>query len=80
MPAFSPFVIADNGELTPTAISFQEWLVEAYRCKIQQDSRTDGLTISRLVTDFRHRLKIAVQIALAAGLGVMIAAAGQQLP
>ena len=76
-PSFSPFALADNGELGPSAISFQEWLVERYRKHLlTEPPRIDGLTPQALVRFFRHRLKLSVQFALASGYGAMLNAAG----
>jgi len=78
IPAFIPFALADNGELAPAALEFQEYLVDCFRRKCSKDGpRDDGQTISQLITDYRHRLKLSVQFALASGVGAMITAAGQ---
>ena len=67
---------------SPTSESFhlqlQEWIVEQYRRKCAADkSRTDGYSTSDLVRQFRHKFKIDIQFAIAAGLGAMIQAAHQ---
>jgi hypothetical protein len=81
VPQFTPFALADNGELTPTSLALQEWIVQAYRRKTQAEGpRADGLQVSQLVVSFRHRLKLAVQFALASGVGAMINAAGRYRP
>ena len=65
-------------QLAPEATALQEWLVEQYRRKcVKHGRRSDGLTSGDLVRQFRHRLKVNVQLAIAAGLGNMIQAAGQ---
>ena len=77
LPTFVPFVVSDLGELAPSAVDLQEWLVNQYRLRcIKLGPRSDGCTTSDLVRSFRHRLKIGVQTAIAAGLGSMIQAAG----
>jgi len=78
IPKFHPFVVSDCGELAPRAYDLQEWLVEQYRLKCAKAGpRADGCTAPDLVREFRHKLKVAVQVAVAAGLGSMICAAGQ---
>ena len=55
-----------------------EWLVDQYKKKcVKQGSRADGCSTNELVRQFKHRLKIGIQLAIAAGLGAMIQAAGQ---
>jgi endogenous inhibitor of DNA gyrase (YacG/DUF329 family) len=77
-PKFYPFVVSDCGELAPKAYDLQEWLVEQYRIKCANAGRrADGCTTADLVRQYRHKLKVAVQVAVAAGLGAMICAAGQ---
>jgi hypothetical protein len=78
IPRFLPFVVSDCGELSPTANEVEEWLVEQYRRKVLKcKDRADGCTTSELVHRFRHKLKIGVQEAIAAGLGSMILSAGR---
>ena len=78
LPTFIPFAVSDIGELSPAASDLQEWIVEQYRRKCAKDkSRADGLSTSDLVRQFRHKFKIDIQFAIAAGLGAMIQAAGQ---
>ena len=73
-----PFVVSDFGELSPAATDLQEWLVDQYKKKcVKQGSRADGCSTNELVRQFKHRLKIGIQLAIAAGLGAMIQAAGQ---
>ena len=78
LPSFVPFIVSDFGEISPAAADLQEWLVDQYRKKCaKQGSRADGYTTCVLVKQFRHKLKIGVQLAIAAGLGSMIQSAGQ---
>ena len=81
LPTFCPFVVSDFGELAPTAVDLQEWLVNQYRQRcIKQTKharRSNGCSTEDLVQQFRHKLKIGVQFAVASGLGNMIQAAGQ---
>jgi hypothetical protein len=77
-PTFSPFALADNGELGTPASHCQEWIVEHYRRSLTRDpQRLDGITIPQLVRDFRHELKMNVLFALVAGFGATLNAAGQ---
>jgi hypothetical protein len=78
LPTFAPFAVSDFGELSPAATDLQDWIVEQYRRKLAQNPRrSDGCSTSDLVRQFRHKLKISVQLAIASGLGAMIQAAGQ---
>jgi hypothetical protein len=76
-PAFHPFVISDCGEVGPAGVQLQEWLVGCFRSRIADVPRTDGLKLPDLLRDFRRRLKLTIQFALAAGIGAMINTAGQ---
>ena len=81
IPQFTPFVLADNGEMIPSSLTLQEWIVDAFRRKCQREGPwADGTSIGHSVTGFRHRLKLAVHFALASGMGVMINAAGRFRP
>ena len=78
LPTFTPFAVSDFGELSPAATDLQEWIVEQFRRKCAKDkSRADGCSTSDLVRQFRHKFKVDIQFAIAAGLGAMIQAAGQ---
>jgi hypothetical protein len=78
LPTFAPFVVSDFGELSPAATDLQEWIVEQFRRKcVKNKCRTDGCSTSDLVRQFRHKFKVDIQFAIAAGLGAMIQAAGQ---
>ena len=75
LPTFTPFAVSDIGELSPAASELQEW---KYRRKCAKDkSRADGCSTSDLVRQFRHKFKLDIQFAIAAGIGAMIQAAGQ---
>ena len=77
-PTFSPFIVSDYGDLSPGAVDLQEWIVDQYRKKcVAESPRSDGCSPKELVQSFRHRLKIGVQLAIAAGMGEMIHSAGQ---
>ncbi len=77
LPVFAPFAVSDFGELSPAATDLQEWIVEQYRRKCSKEKRLDGCSTSDLVRQFRHKFKCGIQLAIAAGLGAMIQAAGQ---
>ncbi len=77
IPTFAPFVVSDCGELGPKAFDVQEWIVSQYRLKCcKEGRRADGCTTVDRVRQFRHRLKMGVQVAVACGLGTMIQFAG----
>jgi len=64
--------------MAPAAGDLQEWLVNQYKVKCEQaGKRADGCKPADLVRDFRHRLRIGVQMAVAAGCGEMLCRAGQ---
>jgi len=78
LPTFTPFAVSDLGELSPAATELQDWIVEQYRRKCAKDKdRKDGCSTADLVRQFRHKFKVDIQFAIAAGLGAMIQAAGQ---
>jgi hypothetical protein len=77
MPTFHPVVCSDFGELGPAAIQLQEWIVGAYRRRIANDPRTNGISDEQMTKDFRNGIKTGMQFAVAAGLGAMILAAGR---
>jgi hypothetical protein len=78
IPSFVPFVFSDSGQLSPRATELQEWIVDQYkRACLKNGPRADGRTTTELVRIFRQRFRLKVQLAIAAGLGNMIQAAGQ---
>jgi hypothetical protein len=77
-PTFFTFAMSDYGEMAPVAVEFQEWLVSQYRSKCEREGRrADGCKTLDLVHDFRHRLCIGIQLAVASGCGEMLRRAGQ---
>jgi hypothetical protein len=77
-PTFSTFAVSDYGELAPVAADLQEWLVHQFRLNCERGGkRADGCKTLDLVRDFRHRLRIGIQLAVAAGCGEMLCRAGQ---
>ena len=77
-PTFSTFAVSDYGEMAPAAIDLQEWLVGQFRAKLEHDGRrADGCKPVDLVQSFRQRLRLGVQLAIAAGCGEMLRRAGQ---
>ena len=78
VPVFSTFAMSDYGELAPAALELQEWLVSQFRAKCEATpKRDDGLKPLDLVRDYRFRLQLGVQLALAAGFGEMCYRAGK---
>jgi hypothetical protein len=77
MPSFTPYAVSNFGELSPAAVELQAWLTDQYRFKCADDSaRADGVTVQERVRIFRHKLLIRTLLAVAAGIGSMICAAG----
>ena len=73
-----PFIVSDCGEVAPIAIELQEYLVDCYKRRCTKEGkRADGCKVLDLVRNFRDRFKLSIQVAIAAGLGGMINAAGQ---
>ena len=76
-PIFAPFAMSSTGDFGPEACLLLEWLIAQFRLSCSRDgSRADGLTTKERVTDFRHRLTLDLQFAMAIGNGNMICAAG----
>ena len=64
--------------MAPVATELQEWVVNQYRIKIEQEGkRDDGCKSADLVRSFRNRLRIGIQMAIASGCGEMLCRAGQ---
>jgi len=77
-PVFATFAVSDYGEMAPVATELQEWVVNQYRIKIEQEGkRDDGCKLADLVRSFRNRLRIGIQMAIASGCGEMLCRAGQ---
>ena len=75
-PTFSTFAVSNYGEIAPVALDLQEWIVHQFRVKCEKDgARDDGCKVIDLTREFRHRLRIGVQLA-AAGCGEMLCRAG----
>jgi len=69
--------MSSTGELGPDADILQEWIVDQFRMKCKRaPSRADGIPAKELVQDFRHKLKLNLQFAMAIGMGNMITQAG----
>src|SRR5206468_1481012 len=78
VPNFMPFVVSSLGDLAPKAFEVQEWLVSQYKRKCHSEGpRLDGCTVAERVREFRHSLKLGIQVAVAVGTGTMIQAAGR---
>ena len=74
-PQFSTFCVSDFGELSPSAIILLDWLVDQRRSLAA--ARADGLKPLDIVRVFKHKLRIGIQMAIAAGSGEMFYGAGQ---
>jgi hypothetical protein len=60
------------------ATDLLEWIVFQFRGKCEREGpRADGCKVLDLVRDFRHRLRIGLQLAIAAGCGEMLHRAGR---
>ena len=77
-PTFSAFIVSDFGELSPVAQELLEWIVSTFAKKCEwEGQRADGCATADLTRNFRTRLKLDVQLAIASGLGGMLLTAGQ---
>ena len=77
-PVFNAFCVSDFGELSPSAITMLDWLVDKRRRLAEQAGpRTDGVKPLEIVSLFKQRLRMEIQMAIAAGSGEMFHAAGQ---
>ena len=77
-PQFSAFCVSDFGELSPSAFTLIDWLVDKRRSLAEREERrADGLKPLDLVRQFKHNLRMGIQMAIAAGSGEMFRAAGQ---
>ena len=78
VPQFSTFAMSDYGELAPSASDLLEWIVQQFRIKCEKaGKRVDGVSALNLVREFRSKLYVDVQFALAAGCGEMLCRVGQ---
>lgn len=78
VPTFFTFAVSDYGEVAPLAADLQEWLVTQFWSQCEKSGkRLDGCKVLDLVRDFRYRLRIGIQLAVAAGCGEMISKAGR---
>ena len=77
-PSFVPFALSDYGELSPQAADLLEWLVNQFKFNwLSQGPRPDGSKLADSVRCFRRKLRVNLQLAVAAGMGEMLQAAGQ---
>jgi hypothetical protein len=77
LPVFHPFVVTTLGEEGPLAVSLREWIVMAYRAKLEREGpRNDGQRLQDMTADFRTRFRSSIHIAVAKGLARMISSAG----
>ena len=71
---FSAFCVSGFGELSPSAITMLDWLVDKRRSLAEKSwARADGVKPLELM----HRLRMGIQMAIAAGSGERIHSAGQ---
>jgi hypothetical protein len=78
IPTFAPFVVSSLGDLAPKAYEVQEWIVAQYKRKCHSEGRrSDGCTVAERVREFRHSLKIGIQVAVAVGTATMVQSAGR---
>jgi hypothetical protein len=79
-PDFAPFAMTTLGALGPDAFILFDWIVLQFKSKCKREpTRSDGLTVKELVQDFRCRLKLNLQFAMAHGMGDIITSAGVKL-
>lgn len=77
-PTFHAFSVSDFGELSPSAFTMLDWLVDKRRSLAEQaGARADGLKPLEITREFKHKLRMGIQMAIAAGSGEMFHAAGQ---
>ena len=77
-PTFTAFSVSDYGELSPAAMELLDWLVDQHRYLCEKmGPRSDGCKPLELVREFKRKLKVSVQMAIAAGSGEMFHSAGQ---
>ena len=77
VPAFTAFALSDYGEISPAAKDLLDWVTAAYRAKCTAEPSTDGVPLMELVRNFKYRVRLSLQLALAAGCGEMLCKAGQ---
>jgi hypothetical protein len=77
-PQFSAFCVSDFGELSPSAFNILDWLVDKRRKLAERAApRADGIKPMEVVQQFKHYLRVRIQMAIAAGSGEMFRSAGQ---
>jgi hypothetical protein len=77
LPVFHAFVMSTLGELGPGSIAVQEFLLACYARRLRREGpRRDGLTKSFLTAQFRSKLRIGLQVAVAKGCAQMSLNAG----
>ena len=77
LPEFGAFVISTLGELAPDVIVVQEFLLACYARKLRREGeRRDGYTKKVLTAQFRTKMRIGLQVAVARGCAQMSINAG----
>src|SRR5690349_4026296 len=61
----------DFGELSPSAFTIIDWLVDKRRSLAARGRRADGVKPLDLVRQFKHNLRMGIQMAIATGSGEM---------
>ena len=80
-PVFSAFAVSTTGELSPDANLLVSWITWKFKEKCRKAGpRPDGLTSREMVIDYKHRLRVALQFAVASGMGDIIREAGTKKP
>ena len=77
VPAFVPFAVSTTGDISPGGAGLMSWLCAKHRDLCERDGpRADGLSVKELVLSYRRRLSMAVQFAVAAGMGEIMRTVG----
>ena len=75
---FNAFCVSSFGELSPSAFTLLDWLVDKRRSLAESAApRADGVKPLDVVREFKRKLRVDIQMAVAAGCGEMLRAAGQ---
>jgi hypothetical protein len=76
-PVFVPAIATTHGELGPDLIKLMEWIVAAYKLKMEQaPPRADGRRPAQMTATFRRRLRERVLVAVMKGTARVLRTAG----